>query len=249
MLQGLVGRTPEFDYEPETTIEETNDKLASKIIERPRRRSIDEGDFAIGRWCFDTPGTVHNEQIINYLTLDELIKTVPRTMLRPRTYVLGKKETMFIGGLVRIDYLFGPRATMLTVFASDELPIYVEETEFADRLYKKYIGTAALAVPYGDEQRLKAFPSLQRQVVKLVGIGPKESCADVTLSSAGWIAVTAKMNDEVHLGVWTPGGVGIFVRTPPLLPFIVNNRGHRVAGSNAYEDPISIPGEHEDKIV
>lgn len=67
-------------------------------------------------------------------------------MLRPRTYVLGKKETMFIGGLVRIDYLFGPRATMLTVFASDELPIYVEETEFADQLYKKYIGTAALAV-------------------------------------------------------------------------------------------------------
>lgn len=59
---------------------------------------------------------------------------------------MGKRETMFIGGLARIDYISGPRGTLLTVFASDELPIYAEDTEMADKLYKSYIGTAAMAV-------------------------------------------------------------------------------------------------------
>jgi len=146
---------------------------------------------------------------------------------------------------VRIDHLDGWSGTKLTVFASSGLPIYVEDTQRADALYKKYVGTVAMAVPYGDEQRLAAFPRLKQTVVKLVGSGKMESCADVTLSSAGWVAVTAPREQEITLGVWTPGGVGVFVRTPALLPFLVNKRGNRI-GTNAYEDePIRFPNEDE----
>lgn len=101
-------------------------------------------------------------------------------------------------------------------------------------------------VPYGDKKRLSAFPTLKRQLVELVGSGPDESCADVTLSSAGWVAVTAHKDQNVQLGVWTPGGVGVFVRKPALLPFIVNKRGDRIPNTNYYETPpITFPGDEE----
>jgi hypothetical protein len=37
-----------------------------------------------GKWCFDTPGTVSQDQIINILTAEEITKTLPSLPVMPR---------------------------------------------------------------------------------------------------------------------------------------------------------------------
>ena len=44
--------------------------------------------FSYGKWCFDSPGTVSTDQIINLLTAEEISKTLSSSPLRPRTMLL-----------------------------------------------------------------------------------------------------------------------------------------------------------------
>lgn len=48
------------------------------------------------------------------LTLDELIRVIPRTMIIPRTFICNAGESLLIGGLARID--------VKEVFQDDEAP-------------------------------------------------------------------------------------------------------------------------------
>lgn len=74
---------------------------------------------------------------------------------------------------------------------------------------------------------METFPKLESKVITLKGLDWRRSGGDVILSSAGWVAVTAGSNQSVTLHVYTPGGGGISLRTPALLPEAVNERGKR----------------------
>ena len=84
-----------------------------------------------------------------------------------------------------------------------------------------------LQIPIGGKSRMKDFPQLHGQLIQVEGIGWKQSAADVVLSSAGWIAITAGVGDKIALTAHTPLGLGIFVRSPAILPYAVNDRGKR----------------------
>ena len=75
--------------------------------------------------------------------------------------------------------------------------------------------------------RMETFPKLELKVITLKGLDWRRSAGDVILSSAGWVAVTAGSNQSVTLHAHTPGGGGISLRTPALLPEAVNERGKR----------------------
>lgn len=64
-------------------------------------------EYINSHWCYDTPGTIQPDQIIDLLTIEEIIKTLPNKIISPRTFVLQPEETIFIGGLGRLDYLEG----------------------------------------------------------------------------------------------------------------------------------------------
>lgn len=81
---------------------------------------------------------------------------------------------------------------------------------------------------------LRLFQMRPREI-SIIGKGPKESAADITLSSAGWVAVTAPSGTTVELFAYTPGGAGIITRAPALLPFAVNQRGARIPGTSSYK--------------
>lgn len=64
-------------------------------------------DFLLGKWCYDTPGVVQPAQIINILHTAELVKVLPKEMILPRIFRLKHGYSLFIGGLVRLDYISG----------------------------------------------------------------------------------------------------------------------------------------------
>ncbi|XP_014665837.1 PREDICTED: nitric oxide-associated protein 1-like isoform X2 [Priapulus caudatus] len=188
-----------------------------------------------GRWLYDTPGTILEDQIINKLTSKELLATLPKEIVVPRTFILWPERTLFLGGLARIDYLQGVKQALITVFASARLPVNVRFTVEADEWYAEALHAGKLQVPESNPARLKDFPAMQyKDLAPILGLGWEKSPCDIVLSSAGWASVTAGDMHECSFRVWTPGGSGIHVRRPAVLPYAVGLRGKRKHGTHAY---------------
>lgn len=191
--------------------------------------------YLLSKWCYDTPGVVHPEQILSILTLDELKYVLPKSQLKPRTYYLQHGSTLFLAGLGRLDFIYSEMPVRLTVFASEDLPVTICNTSNAEEMYAEFLGTPLMGVPFGGEDRLKMWPKLESgEEITVIGDGDKVSCADVTLSSAGWVSITGNLGVEYRLRAWTPEKRGIKLRQPSVLPDAVNIRGKRIIGSPAY---------------
>ena len=66
-----------------------------------------------------------------------------------------------------------------------KLPLTLIDYADADKMYAELLGTPILAVPFGSEKRLKLWPELVGREVTVRGVGWKQSCVDLVLSSAG----------------------------------------------------------------
>ena len=105
--------------------DETTKKEEKKLDFHP-------GQYRENKWCHDTPGTISEDQVINLFTQEEIMKILPNLPMLPRTLSVQAGLTIFIGGVARLDILSGPEdprwsnwPLILTLFASDELPINV----------------------------------------------------------------------------------------------------------------------------
>ncbi|KRX37728.1 Nitric oxide-associated protein 1, partial [Trichinella murrelli] len=180
----------------------------------------DHPDFKNGKWCFDTPGTVNSDQIINLLTLQELVYTIPRAVLKPRKYCIYPEMSLLVGGLARLDSLNDTPCTILA-YASDYLPMFVLKTGDVGEFYKRNVGTDVLKVPCGSsEERLAVFPPLLPKVINCAESNKNfHERMDVVLSSVGWISVklfNISADQKLTFCIWTPHGKGIYIR-PSLL--------------------------------
>ncbi|XP_023219733.1 nitric oxide-associated protein 1-like [Centruroides sculpturatus] len=194
-------------------------------------------EFAQSHFCFDTPGAVYHDQILDLLTIEELMLTIPKKIIVPRSYWVRVSQTLFLAGLGRVDLIEAEDlgGICLTVFASDDLPIHMVYLEQAEKFYNKNVGTELLRVPKGGSDRLKDFPELVPKEFTVTGQGWKESSTDILLSSAGWISVTLKEGRTCKLKAYTPGSRGCYLRKPSLLPFAVNMKGKKIKATPAYE--------------
>ncbi|XP_054239063.1 nitric oxide-associated protein 1 [Indicator indicator] len=240
-LVGRVGRT--FQRQNSTAVVDFDpDMLSYSIDEEPRhsfkkheeREEFTYNEVKDARWCFDTPGIIKEKCVLNLLTEKEVKLVLPTQAIVPRTFILKPGTVLFLAALGRVDYLEGKNSAWFSVVASNLLPVHVTALSNADAFYKKHAGQDLLKVPMGGEERMKEFPPLVPQDITLKGIGTTEAVADIKLSSAGWVAVTAQAEEELLLRAYTPQGTALVVREPPLLPYISAIRGPRIAGSAAY---------------
>ncbi|XP_046423953.1 nitric oxide-associated protein 1 [Neodiprion fabricii] len=215
---------------------DTDDEDASNMgVEKKRLGvNIDKRDYKHSHWCFDTPGTIQPDQLLHLLTTDELMATLPKKMIIPRTYIIKPKYTMFLGGLGRLDYFDGDSFIRITVFASEKLPVTMCRLEDADHIYDQLLSTKAFVVPSNDPERLKQWPHLEGKDFEITGVGWDTSAADVILSSAGWVAITPGPEKTANVRGWTPEGRGIHLRTPALLKHSVKLRGTKIRDLPVY---------------
>ncbi|KRT80381.1 50S ribosome-binding GTPase, partial [Oryctes borbonicus] len=190
--------------------------------------------YATSKWCCDTPGVVQPEQLLHLLTAEELLLTLPKELLRPRTFCLHPGSTIFIGGLSRLDYLEGDSFGRFVVFRSHALPITICKTDVADELYNEFLGTEFLKVPTGNTQRLAFWPGLKTtRELTVKSVPMNYCCADVVLSSSGWVAIAGAPDAKYRMKAWVPENCGIYLRDS-LLPYAVTLRGKRLRDSPAY---------------
>ncbi|XP_068629115.1 nitric oxide-associated protein 1 [Battus philenor] len=193
--------------------------------------------FANSKWFYDTPGVIHPDQVLSLLSTEELLMTIPKSMIKPQTYYLHPGQSFFLAGLARIDLLESIEPCRFTIFCSEHLPITMVNTDDADEVYEKFVGTELFAVPTGEAERIKKWPGLQKKedTFDFCGQGPKICCGDIVLSSIGWVSVTAKYNSVCKVAAWTPGAKGIHKRIPSVLPNAINLKGKRIRDTPAYK--------------
>ena len=146
----------------------------------------------------------------------------------------------------------------ITFFASQCLPIVYTLTSDAQSFYDGNLGTEVLLVPKDNQKgRLDSWPRMGSTTVEVEGVGLRESAADIVLSSAGkpqvsplfplsmnyflhfhcpvgWVSVTIPEGKRCIFEVHTPGGRGVYLRQPPMLPFAVNLKGSPVSKTPAF---------------
>lgn len=164
----------------DTEKQEVSDSFSFGKTIGPDVLSIDENakEYITSKWCFDTPGVVQPQQILNLLTTEELLLTIPKQMIIPRTFLIKPNMTLFLAGLGRVDYLSGCESIRLSVYASNRLPILIVQTDNAENVYRDFLGTDVLAVPRGDPERLAKWPMLcKNKEISIKGRGKdKAAC-------------------------------------------------------------------------
>ncbi|KFD55163.1 hypothetical protein M513_04081 [Trichuris suis] len=211
LLNGYLGmsyKQSELETEMDANDQSTTDNSVGKW-------NPEDPDFKRGKWFYDTPGVISDNQVLQLLTLEELILTMPRSMLKPRNYLLKPGSSLLLAGLARIDKCEGNKPVLVKVYASDCLPIFVMPSVEANEFYQKHLGSQLLKVPCGSPQRMQRFPGLQcKQVSLLEGtLIQNASKVDVVLSSIGWASFKRYPSKEDNIyTVWTPLGKGIYTR-------------------------------------
>lgn len=199
---------------------------------------VDENQdlYKKSKWCYDTPGVVQNEQVLNLLTTEELLKVIPRQMIVPRTYLFKKGMSLFLAGLARVDFLEGVSYVRAQIYSSHELPTMITNTEDADEMYEILYGSQILAVPFGSQERLQSFPKLKpaEKDITVEGMDTSVNCADILLSSSGWLGVSVPSGASASFRVWTPDARGIVLRQPSLIPYGIQLRGKKIRHTLKY---------------
>jgi len=153
-----------------------------------------------GNAIFDTPGIINHHQMAHFVDKKELKTITPKKEIKPRVYQLNEEQTLFFGGLARLDYLKGGRRSFVC-YLSNELNIHRTKLEKADQLYEEHIGD--LLQPPGKEN-VSHLPPLVRHEFSL-----KEEKMDIVFSGLGWVTVN---DPKAVVAAYVPKGVGVFVR-------------------------------------
>lgn len=140
----------------------------------------------------DTPGIIFRRQMAHMISRSDYQSITPKKAIKPKIYQLDPGQTIFLGGLVRIDYISGPKIS-LTFYVSSNLYIHRTKQEGAAAFYEKHRGKL-LSPP--SISNIEKFPSLKRQVMSL------QPDQDLVISGLGWMTV----NKNIELEVWIPEG-------------------------------------------
>lgn len=211
----------------------SSDSVSESSFKQARTTILDE-NYTESKWACDTPGLVNPNQIINILNAEELKRILRREMIRPRVFVMKPGYVMFITGLARIDYLEGGANTHFTVHTTHSLPVHVVPACDADSFYINNVGTDILGLPVGDGSRLDRLPSLCGCEFSFETQEHLMASVDLQLSSLGWVSF-AGSKKLITIRAYTPGGRGMHIRSPALLPNIKAFKGKRLGDSKEYE--------------
>lgn len=148
---------------------------------------------------YDTPGVVNQHQAAHFISQNDYKKVMPHREIKPKVYQLNEKQTLFLGGLARLDYLSGGRRSVIC-YVSNALYIHRTKQENADELYQNQFGK--LLAPPSDQGA--ELPVMKRHDFLI-----KQEDMDIVFSGLGWMTVKA---GEANVSAYAPEGIGVTIR-------------------------------------
>lgn len=150
----------------------------------------------------DTPGIINKQQIAHYISDQDLKAITPKKEIKPRIYQLNSGQTLFFGGLARLDFIKGESQSLICYFANS-LPIHRTKLEKADDLYQGHLGEL-LSPP--DAETMKIMPPLVKHSFHINENGQK---TDIVYPGLGWVTVSG---EAITVDVYSPKDVGVSMR-------------------------------------
>ncbi|ASN05163.1 ribosome biogenesis GTPase YqeH [Virgibacillus necropolis] len=148
----------------------------------------------------DTPGIVNKQQMAHYVSKNDLKIITPSKEIKPRVFQLNNQQTLFFGGLGRIDFIKGDKQSFVCYF-SNHLSIHRTKLENAGKLYEEHVGEL-LSPP--DETTRTTLPGLVQSTFKI-----REEKMDVVFPGLGWVMIP-EVNTTVV--VHSPRTVAVSIR-------------------------------------
>ena len=136
----------------------------------------------------DTPGIINKNQITHYLDEKSIKVITPKKEIKTKGYQLQSEQTLFIGGLARVDFVSGEKTSFVCYFG-EFLKIHRTKLSNADELYKNNVGT--LLTPTFKEETVK----LKAHNFRLMG----HTKHDIVIPGLGFITVKGNMTIKVHV--------------------------------------------------
>jgi len=155
-----------------------------------------------GKAIIDTPGIVYATRMTKVVPRSFLASLLPDKPIKPLVYQLNSGQTLFIGSLVRFDFVEGDRQSF-TFYISNALNIHRTKLERADELYADHRGQL-LGGPSLEE--LETIPAWTRHSLR-VKSGMRK---DVFISGLGWIQVNGATGAMID--IYAPKGVKVILR-------------------------------------
>lgn len=153
-----------------------------------------EGDSFI----YDTPGVIVSSQMAHFVKAADLKFITPAKEIKPRTFQLESRQTLFLSGLARVDFVSGEKNSF-TIYAASHLTLHRTKTENAEEFYEKHY--AGLLAP----------PELDEPVLindgKVYTFSVTED-SDIEISGYAFISVRPGAEISVHV----PKGVDVNIR-------------------------------------
>lgn len=149
---------------------------------------------------YDTPGVINRTQMAHYITEKDLKVITPRKEIKPRVFQLNDKQTLFFGGLARLDFEKGDRQSFVCYFAN-ELSIHRTKLENADELYKNHVGEM-LQPP--SKETLEKLPDLRAHTFRINGK------TDIVFPGLGWVTLP---DGDASVTAYSPEGVPVSIRS------------------------------------
>ncbi|MFZ3576471.1 ribosome biogenesis GTPase YqeH [Virgibacillus sp. DJP39] len=148
----------------------------------------------------DTPGIVNKEQMAHYVSKSDLKVITPAKEIKPRVFQLNSQQTLFFGGLGRIDFIKGDKQSFVCYF-SNQLDIHRTKFENADKLYDDHVGEF-LSPP--DESTRTTLPKLVQSTFKI-----REEKMDIVFPGLGWVMIPEANTTVI---VHSPRTVAVSIR-------------------------------------
>jgi ribosome biogenesis GTPase YqeH len=148
----------------------------------------------------DTPGIINHHQMAHFVQKEDLKTITPKREIKPKIFQLNEEQTLFFGGLARLDFVSGARQPFVC-YVSNELSIHRTKLQKADELYQNHLGE--LLTPPRKED-LEQFPELQAFPFTI-----KEDKVDVVFSGLGWVTL---QEPGTRIVAYAPKGVGVSLR-------------------------------------
>ncbi|MCQ2008473.1 ribosome biogenesis GTPase YqeH [Sporolactobacillus sp. STSJ-5] len=147
---------------------------------------------------YDTPGVVNDHQVAHFVDARDYKNVMPAKEVKPKVYQLNENQTLFLGGIARIDYI-APGRRSLIVYCAGSLPIHRTKTEQADDLYERQFGHLLAPPSEGTE-----LPAMTRYDFRT-----DDFDSDVVFSGLGWITIKGK---GARVSAYAPKGIGVSLR-------------------------------------
>jgi hypothetical protein len=114
----------------------------------------------------------------------------PSRFICPKTFQLSPLQTVFIQGIVRIDFLEGEKSSLITYFKNESL-IHRTKLEAADAFYEKHADDLLIIPDVHERQALGPMIHLDYTIDS----GEKK---DLSIQGLGFVTITGKMKIRVH---------------------------------------------------